>query len=471
MSAPDIESLLPFPVPPRRRPDGARARTRERLRDRGQRLAVLDDDPTGTQTVHDVPVYLEWSGDSLAEALREPSEVVYISTNSRALAREEAADLARELGAGIRAAEERTGVRALIASRSDSTLRGHYPAEVDAFIEGHGRPVDGVIICPAFFEGGRCTAGDVHYVLQGTTLTPAAETEFARDPVFGYSSSNLREWVAEKVDGMRADAVPSVSLDDIRRGGAERVAALLAEAAGGIPIIVNALAYEDLDEFVLGLAAAEDRGKRFLYRCAASLVKARGGVEDRPLLTSADLAVRSGVGLVVVGSWVERTSEQLSLLLREAGLVGVELDAEACAADDPAAREACIEGAASAAEETLGAGRTAVVYTSRRPVAGHRGRFSEIGGLIMGALCEVAKRITTKPGFVVAKGGITSIEVARAALGARRATVLGQIESGVPVWRLDPTSRWADLPYVVFPGNVGGESALRDVVESLRGAP
>ncbi len=457
----DIEALLPHKVPPRRTAPGSRQLARESLRRAGARLVVLDDDPTGTQTVHDVSVYLDWSAGSIIEALRENADVVYISTNSRGLEREAAVELGWLLGQRLRAAEKETGIQAVLASRSDSTLRGHYPAEVNALIDGYGRPIDGVILCPAFFEGGRYTADDVHYVLQGSALTPAAETEFARDPVFGYRHSNLRQWVAEKVGDRRAEDVQSVSLDVLRSGGPEAVADVLLRATAGQVFVVNAVCYDDLDQFVLGLVAAEEQGKRFVYRCAAGLVKVRGGIEDRALLTRQDLMLAAGPGLVVVGSWVERTTGQLACLLEEPSMVAVELDVLAYA------HQGVRERTAAAATAALRAGKTAVVYTSRRPVNTSMESFAAVGRKIMATLCEIVAGVSVEPSFVVAKGGITSIEIARCALGARRAQVLGQVAAGVPVWRLGAEARWAGLPYVVFPGNVGTVETLREVVRTL----
>ncbi len=463
-TTPDVEPLLPLDLPPRRASHGARRSIRESLLRSDVCLAVLDDDPTGTQTVHDIPVYLDWSAESLTEALGTEGRVVYVSTNSRALGSSEATELAWLLGSGLRAAEEANGVRSLLASRSDSTLRGHYPAEVDGLIAGYGTPVDGVIVCPAFFEGGRYTVNDVHYVLQGSALVHAADTEFARDPVFGYRCSNLREWVVEKRPGLRVEDIWSVSLETIREGGPGCVRDLLMSVKGGAPIIVNALCYEDLDQFVLGLIAAESQGKRFVYRCAASLVKVRGGVEDRPLLTRQDVASSSGPGLVVVGSWVERTTEQLTCLLQESGVAPVELNANAGGCDQQEIIEGAVADAALRASLVLQSGRTAVVYTPRCLLTREGKGFAAVGRRIMATLCRVVEQISVEPSFIVAKGGITSIEIARTALRARRAQVLGQIAAGVPVWRLGPEATWSGVPYIVFPGNVGDSSALRDVV-------
>lgn len=75
--------------------------------------------------------------------------------------------------------------------------------------------------------------------------------------------------------------------------------------------------------------------------------------------------------------------------------------------------------------------------------------------------------LQSRPNFVVAKGGITSSDVATKGLMIRRAMVLGQILPGIPVWRAGPESKFPGMPYVIFPGNVGGETALLESVQKL----
>ena len=82
---------------------------------------------------------------------------------------------------------------------------------------------------------------------------------------------------------------------------------------------------------------------------------------------------------------------------------------------------------------------------------------------------QTLERVTFRPRFVIAKGGITSSDVAARVLRVRRGMVVGQIIPGVPLWRLGEESRWPGLIYVSFPGNLGGPTALTDVVEKLSG--
>ncbi|MDO8587006.1 MAG: four-carbon acid sugar kinase family protein [Armatimonadota bacterium] len=462
-----LSDMLANQPPPLSIP-GARSEIRKRQDASRKRLVVVDDDPTGTQTVDGVRVYMDWSEDLFRRALSANEPVFYVSTNSRALSADEVKTLGRELGRNLSAAALETNAKPLIASRSDSTLRGHFPHEVEALASGFGLDYDGVIIVPAFFEGGRFTIDDTHWVLQGEEMVSAELTEFARDPVFGFRNANLKLWVEEKTSGaVSAASVRSISLDTIRTGGPEAVANELMQTRNRQPVIVNAACYEDLEVFVIGLILAESRGKSFIYRCAASFVKVRGGFENKPLLTSEEMQPGAGPGLVVVGSYVDRTSRQLEALLQSGLATGVELHVDPLL--DPQTQAAEIERVVETAAERMARGQSVAVYTSRARRSVGQDKFLQMGQVIMSGLCEVVRRIPEKPGFLVAKGGITSIEIARSGLGLKEGLVLGQILPGVPVWKLGGEALWSGIPYVVFPGNVGNEEALVDAVKTLRG--
>ncbi len=444
-----------------------------------RKVVVLDDDPTGTQTVHNVAVLASWSVAELVQALSEPAPAFYILTNSRSLPRTEAVALTQEIARNLAAASRAASQDFVVVSRSDSTLRGHYPAEVDALattLEAElGHRYDGVLIAPFFLEGGRFTVGDVHWVLQGDRLLPAADTEFARDPTFGYCQSNLRCWIAERTAGrIPAEAVLSIPLTTLRRDGPPAVECLLRTAHDRTPVIVNAVAYGDLEVLVAGLLAAEQAGQRFLYRTAASFVRVRSAIQARGLLTPADLfgpAAQRAPGLVVVGSHVQRSTAQLQELLTLPGLQLLELNVPRIL--DGEQREQAIGALAERATAALASGADVILATSRDVVGGRSPEENlAIAQAVSAALCAVVRRVAlhTRPGFVVAKGGITSSDVATRALGIRRAWVLGQIQPGVPVWQAGPESLLPGVPYVVFPGNVGTPDTLRDIVKSCRSA-
>lgn len=439
------------------------------LRASGAKVVVLDDDPTGTQTVHGVPVLTEWPVAALRAELENDLPACYLLTNSRSMTRGAARALNATIGQNLAEAARMAGREIAVVSRSDSTLRGHFPDEVQALADALGQPFDAWILAPYFLAGGRYTLGDIHYVAEGEWLTPAGETEFARDAAFGYRASNLRDWVVEKSEGtIPAAAVASISIEEIRRGGPERVAARLLELPGGV-CVVNAASDCDLAVFVQGLLAAEAQGRRFLYRTAASFVALRAGIAPRPLLGRADLRLpEAGGGLIVVGSYVPKSAGQVAALLERPGLAAVEVDVAALLDD---ARQASEVGrAVQQADAVLGRNEDVVLYTSRRLISGDDAASSlAIGQRISDSLVAIVRAIRARPRYLLAKGGITSSDVATKGLDVKRALVLGQILPGVPVWQLGPESRHPGMPYIVFPGNVGGPGALAEIVGMLSG--
>lgn len=439
----------------------------------GRKLVVLDDDPTGTQTVHGVPVLTTWSVEDLTWALTQPSSTFYVLTNSRSIPEDEAVSMNREIAFNLSAAAETTGTQFVAASRSDSTLRGHYPAETDALQESLGGPFDGVILCPCYLEAGRLTVDDIHWVRQDGRLVPAGQTEFARDASFGYSSSNLRDWVEEKTAGrVPASEVVSVGLAEIRSGGPQHVAEVLRGVSGGCPVVVNAVTYADLEVFVLGLLAAEESGKRFIYRTGPSFVRTRGGISEKGPLSAEELyrrRPRRGHGLVLVGSHVAMTTRQLEHALALDGVRAVELSVPKLL--DSEEREGELDRAVLEVNEGLREAEV-VVYTSREVVRGGAGQTGfEVGRSVSDALVEVMRRVDRESplAFVVAKGGITSSDIGTKGLDVRRAEVAGQMLPGIiSVWILPEDSPFPGLPYVIFAGNVGEPDSLARVIEILR---
>jgi uncharacterized protein YgbK (DUF1537 family) len=442
------------------------------VRDSKLKVVVIDDDPTGTQTVHGIPVLTEWSTAILRDELESPLPAFYLLTNSRSLPEGEAKRLAEEIGKNLVEASKLSGRGFVVISRSDSTLRGHFPGEVEALARGLAKPFDGWLLIPFFEEGSRYTINDIHYLREGDWLIPVSETEFARDAAFGYRNANLRLWVEEKSQGaIRAERVQSISLDDIRIGGPQRVRSRLLAVAGEAVCVVNSASTQDLRVFTLGLLQAEAMGGRFLYRTAASFVPLRAGLPPRPLLAVEELeADGSGGGLVIVGSYVPKTTSQLVNLLARPGIRAIEVDAEALSIDGRATSE--ISRAADLADRFLRLRSDVVIYTSRQLVCGKGTNANlAIGRRISDGLVSIVRSVSVRPRYLLAKGGITSSDIATKALSVRRALVLGQILPGVPVWRLGPESRFPGLPYIVFPGNVGNLDALCESLDKLKSEP
>lgn len=430
------------------------------------KVVVMDDDPTGTQTVHGIDVLANWTVASLSAALADPRPCFYLLTNSRSLPGPEAEALIRTIGFNLSTASRNTGIPFVVISRSDSTLRGHFFEELRAIEESLACEISGIIVIPSFFEGGRYTINDVHYVANGAVLVPAAETEFARDPAFGYIHSNLKEWIEEKTSGaVKSTEVESIDIQTLRSpGGAGNVLRRLLEISVGTFVIVNAAAYRDLEVFAHGLMQAEATGRRYLMRTASSFVRVRAGIAPIPLMAPSSISGPGRMGgLVVVGSYVARTTAQLESLLTLPGVVGIELVVDRLGESNSRKRE--IARAATAASGAMLSGHHAVIFSSRSEESS-LGKAGELGAgrIVSNALVGVVQSIGRRPRLLVAKGGITSSDVAIHGLGMRRALVLGQVHPGVPVWEMGPETRFPELRLVIWPGNVGEPNALRDLI-------
>ena len=424
------------------------------------KFVVIDDDPTGTQTVSGNLLLTAWSEDLVEMGFDDPLPFFYILANTRAENAREATRRVREIVSVVLGVAKRRGTRPVLISRSDSTLRSHFPLEVEILREEltreMGRAVDATLFCPAFFEGGRITVGDVHYIeLNGKRIEVGA-TEYARDSVFPFSTSRLPDYIEEKTQGRtRARDVVSInaSVPDI---------SLL---RNGAYAVVNTDGYASLDRLTLALRSAMEQGRCFCFQSGASLVSSLTGQRSR-ILSREDIGSHLGNGLVLVGSHTGLATAQLRQLLEEPDVVGLELDARLVIEET----EFDVGVFVGAVHAILAAGRTPVVFTSRMEL-----RFAsdelrqQAGQRIAGALAEIARRVSPGLDFVIAKGGITSHRVLQDGLEVRWTRVIGQLVPGVSVVRLPPTHAFGAIPFVIFPGNVGDEGSLREVYQILKG--
>jgi uncharacterized protein YgbK (DUF1537 family) len=447
---------------------------------RSEVIVVLDDDPTGTQSVADLPVLTQWSEADFDWAFGENASAVYVLTNTRSLLPDDAGARNREVVANALASAARRGIGVRFASRSDSTLRGHYPLETDVIAEtllaATGVSIDGVILAPAFPDAGRVTIGGIHYMRSGTTLVPIAETEFARDASFGYSSSRIADWVEEKSRGRYpSDDVIVLDLRVIRSGG-QAIADAISAARRSTPIVADAVSEDDLRLLSLGIIAAEERGVQLLYRVGPPFIRARIGQEQHQPLSTAEIwgsddrghTQTSAGGLIVVGSHVGLTNRQLERLRAERPDIET-LEIDASVVLDTAASADHIEAVVARVTDALDRGDV-ILNTSRVLLRTDSPDGSlDISRRVSAAVVGVVQGIleTTKPRFVIAKGGITSSDVAAHGLGIRRAIVQGPLLPGlVSLWR-PVDGRAIGIPYIVFAGNVGDEGSLAAVVETL----
>lgn len=440
-----------------------------------KKIVVLDDDPTGVQTVHDISVYTNWDKDSIRQGFEEENNLFYVLTNSRGFTEEQTTKAHHEIAEVVDEVARETGKEYIFISRSDSTLRGHYPLETQLlkadYEKNTGKTIDGEIMCPFFKEGGRFTIDNVHYVKYGEELVPANETEFAKDKTFGYTAYTMPEYIEEKTKGeYKAADVTCISLEDIHNMDIDKIEAQLMEVTGFNKVIVNAVDYADVKVFCTALYRAMAKGKVFMFRTAAAIVKVMGAVTDQPLLTREQMVVKETTngGIVVVGSHTEKTTKQVECLKELKDIEFIELDATLVKDDD--AFEAEVSRCLAREEECIRAGKTVCCYTTRALITADTGDKEDelrLSVKISDAVQSLVGRLSITPSFVIAKGGITSSDVGTKALEVKKANVLGQIKPGIPVWQTGEESKFPLTLYVIFPGNVGEISTLKEAVEVL----
>ena len=432
------------------------------------KIIVLDDDPTGSQTVHSCLLLMQWDVETLRLGLADDAPIFFVLTNTRALTPDKAAAVTREACHHLKEAIALENIHDfLVVSRSDSTLRGHYPIETDVIAEELG-PFDAHFLTPAFFEGGRTTRDSIHYLNVNGVDTPVHETEFARDSVFGYHHSYLPDYVEEKTGGkIAADRVERFLLAEIRAGVRDRLMHLHNNQCG----VVDAEAQDDLNRFAADVLTAASQGKRFLFRSAASLLTALAALPPQPIAPEAMANyVRDGrPGAVIVGSHVKKTTEQLEQLLAQPGIVGVELDVARLLETVGEPRSTLLAEAIQQVTAAHIAGTTPAVYTSRQELAFDDTQTRlDFGEAVSALLMDIIRHLPDDIGFLISKGGITSNDTLSNGLALRTARLLGQVIPGVSMVRSPSTHpQFPNLPIVLFPGNVGDENALATVYRRL----
>ncbi len=433
------------------------------------KIIVIDDDPTGSQTVHSCLLLTRWDVDTLKQGLQDEAPLFFILSNTRAMEAQHAAEITRIICQNLKQALESLrqaghAINPLVVSRSDSTLRGHYPIETDIIAEELG-PFDAHFMVPAFFEGGRITRNSTHYLIIDNEPVAVHETEFARDSVFGFSTAYLPDYVEEKTHGqIKASAVERFLLADVRGDCRVRLRGL----KHNVCCVIDAEQQTDLDNFATQVLEIASEGKRFLFRSAASLLTAFAQLPPQPVASEAmaQYVRNQQPGVILVGSHVSKTSQQLAHLRQHTDITAVHVDVKQLNVADPLQWE---ETAARLREDVLKqietahqAGKSVVIYTTREELqfADQATRLA-FGQRLSSFLMDIVSRLPASIGFLISKGGITSNDVLSTGLNLTVSRVVGQILPGCSVIRCpEDHPRFPNLPVVIFPGNVGDETAI-----------
>lgn len=433
------------------------------------KIIVLDDDPTGSQTVHSCLLLMDWDVDTLRLGLQDKASIFFVLTNTRALTPEKAASVTREVCHNLKIALQKENINDfLVVSRSDSTLRGHYPVETDVIAQELGG-FDAHFLIPAFFEGGRITQNSTHYLLIDGVKTPVHQTEFAQDSVFGYHHSYLPDYVAEKTKSqIKAVEVERFLREDLYQNTLEK---RLLALEGNKCAVVDGETQEDLDHFAQAVLQGAAQGKKFLFRSAASILTSLANLGQQPLTPEKMSQYRASdrPGIVLVGSHVQKTTQQLQRLLEDDSVEGIEVNVKRLG-QNPQERDPILQETIEAVNRVYQEGKTPVIFTSREELT-----FEDVqarldfGAKISALLMEVVQNLPPDISFLISKGGITSNDVLSSGLNLRFARLLGQILPGCSLVRTPENHpQFPLLPVVLFPGNVGDREGLLTVYHRLR---
>ncbi len=429
---------------------------------------VIDDDPTGNQTVYDIPLLTEWDLETLINEFKKETPTFFLLTNSRSLSQEKSSDIYEEITRNLLKASEVTHRKFTIISRSDSTLRGHF-SEIEIIKQSEYFKNAITFFIPVMFEGGRVTINDIHYISESEQLIPVNKTPFSQDHTFAYNHANLKSYIEEKTNGrIKNNDVVSLDIESIRLLDVNTLSSKISAIESGKYCIVNALNYNDLDKVAQALLLAENSRKQIIYRTSSSFVPSYIGLTPKPLL-SAEAIIDNNIntgGLIIIGSYVQKSSAQLKYVLDNANQIEViEINVETILSNTS---NTYLESLISKIDKTIKTGKDVVVYTSRKIITGKDTNTTiNIASKVSQALVHIVNGITVRPKYLLAKGGITSHDLATKGLNMKRSKVLGQILPGIPIWEMAEETKFPKLLYIVFPGNVGDEKSLSKIIQTL----
>ncbi len=440
------------------------------------KIIVFDDDPTGSQTIHSCPLLLSWEEQVIRQGLRHKSPFLFFLANTRSLLPDKAERRTREICRELRKAIDAEGLNLkdlIFVSRGDSTLRGHGVLEPRVLDEELG-PFAATFHIPAFLEGGRTTVNGMH-LLNGV---PVHQTPFAKDPLFGYSTSDLTKWLEEKSEGViKQNTVKRISiamLDNAIKShsGLENLEGFLIGLDNNQKVIVDSEHHRQLN--ILGtLVRNLFHSKRFLFRSAASYLNSLADIGPQLLGKDDFFKLRNTQsngtllpGMVLVGSHVPLADLQLRFLLRNDNCEGVELPAkQVFTTYNRINSELLLKEIHSdliiQLKSILKKGKTPVLFTSREEIY-----FSSLNdGLVFGNflanfMSEVAGELVPDLGYIISKGGITTQAFLVNGLGLNSVYLEGQLLPGLSVIRRLDNVTSGNLPILTFPGNLGDESTL-----------
>ncbi len=442
---------------------------------------IIDDDPTGSQTVHDCILILKWDYHTLLKGLRSQSNLLFILANTRALSEQDAIKRLEEICLSLNNVFNDLGWSKhdyMVISRGDSTLRGHNFLEPDIINKLLG-PFDATFHIPAFLEANRITINGKHFV----NNIPVDQTIFAKDEIFGFKTNDVRKLIYDKCNqAINIDQIQNISLKEIESleiDKKNKAYKFIEDLNNNVHVIVDIANYSHLNNFTFVVKHLQKQ-KRFLFRTAASFVSSISEIKDNMKSQFYYSELRSQSknnqfmkGLVIVGSYVDLTTLQLKKLLEIKECQSIELDVmnmyRLFRLKDK------LDSIISMKNEILKLIRIAikkdlipVLFTSREIISSpDKDELINFRNFLSLFIAEVVSEIKFEISYLVSKGGITTNTILSRGFRVDDVYLEGQILPGISLVTLKLPNNNKKLPVVTFPGNLGDEYSLVKILEVI----
>ncbi len=436
------------------------------------KVIVIDDDPTGSQTVNNCLLLLKWDYSTLIKGFQSKSNLFFILANTRSLSENDAKLRLLEICNALKKiiSNESFKEEFIFVSRGDSTLRGHNFLEPEIINDCLG-PFDATFHIPAFIEGKRITIDGDHFV----DNVPVSQTIFAKDKIFGYKTSNIKKLLFQKSKSqIKLNDIQNLNLSELKVLESKEkniVFNKIRNLKENAHVIVDVENYSQLKKFSLSIKKLSNQ-KKFLFRTAASFISSVSDVKDNPqepffysLLRRKNSEKKFLPGFLVIGSYVELSTMQLKEFLEISDCSPIELNVfEFLRISKLKNNQNQLvlfkNNILMQIRSILKQENTPVLFTSRKEVSlVNNDEQVNFYNSIAHFISEIVSDLKYEIGYLVSKGGITSNVILSNGFRADYVYLQGQIITGVSLVTLKLKND-ENLPIVTFPGNIGNQDSL-----------
>ena len=444
------------------------------------KIIIIDDDPTGSQTVNDCNLILRWDYETLLKGLKDSSNLLFILANTRSLSKEDVKIRLKEICSVLREIINNSSFAEedfVLISRGDSTLRGHNFVEPDIINELLG-PFDATFYIPAFIEGNRTTVNGNHFV----DNIPINETIFSKDKIFGFNTSNIKELICEQsnyqLDFNNIENIFIKDFEALETNQPSKLFMQIEKLKNNKKVIVDIMDYSQLDKFS-SIIRSLLKKKKFLFRSAASFISSLSNVKRTQKdhiyfsqLRRKNNSDKAMKGLIVVGSYVELTTRQLNKVLEISLCKPIEINVfklyEFFKIGDNLNLNSLKKLILNSIRQNLSRESIPVLYTSRKIISPiDKNDLIQFQLFLSVFIAEIVSAIKNEIGYLISKGGITTNTIISKGLEADSVYLEGQILPGISLVTFDLLEQKGKLPIVTFPGNIGNNMSLVTALEIL----